>query len=144
MSLINVSAKDRLRIRKTHPNFFGTLTLFAVLTLLISLTFIFTPEYYTLSVWEVAKAVVPMWLWGVLGIVSVIIKSYGMWFNKADYIRIGTGLSMIFYLSIGISLFCTTIMYKYAPTGLLIWTSLGILHFIMMLEPYSNPASRSE
>src|SRR3954452_25316372 len=93
------TSRGLFRVAKTHPNFFWLLTVFAVSTLVISLTMVFGEDaYYQQPAWNVTRSILPLHVWGYLGLVAACLKLYGLTFTRPRVIRCGTALFALFYL----------------------------------------------
>lgn len=134
------------QISRTHPNFFGTLVIFTVATILLGITMVTDTGYgYSANSWNIAKTIAPMSFFGTFAIVSASVKIIGMYLNKPLLIRVGISLSTFFYLFIAICLAMNFfINQNSSPSGPIIWSSVGLLHFLFSFEPFVNPANRRD
>ena len=134
------------RVAKTHPNFFWLLTVFASATTIISLTMVFGEhDFYQQPAWNVTRTILPLHFWGFLGLASAACKFIGLTFTLPAVIRWGTALSSLFYLTLGLGLgFAFFLYHSTAPTGMVLWTAIGIVHVLASMEPFTNPANRRD
>lgn len=139
------TSTGHFRVARTHPNFFWLLLVFNTCSLVIGLTMVLTEQHYALPYWQITKSIIPLRYWGLLGVTAAVTSLYGLTMNRLSAIRVGTAVAAFFYASVGLSLLFTFFLdHSTAPSGPATWLAIAILHMLASMEPFTNPATRSD
>lgn len=126
-------------MRKTHPNLYRTYFVYAVLSIALGLNFIFlTPTFMPLDM--------PKWPVGLLFLGCGVIKLAFLLTNShSSWLRLSMALSVFIY-SFWSGLL-TFEFFRLSQTSLqlpLTYIGLAALGFLLLTEPFSNPATSTE